>query len=572
MPGCVVEDTRDMAVRASLVPTGPRMSMRQPLMIETYTHRGMRCVKRSDHAHGSVGVSFLGWTALYGKQTRRRSMFVLPTELPCIGCDMRLNNIIAVLSGASVLFFASRSGIMDENFFASIGWGNTECQSNEDDKEEEETESSHTRDPEANRRASPSSVEEVWEEAWRPLRESQYDASPCSKSDLVDKKPCVWVDAVADEEVIALLNITLSYIEEHVRGIGSLDVGMNGGKEMIEGLLWRAAKASASMWLGYVPSMLQSITALKRAREDGGYQIIRFDKKIAMYYSVLRLMTSTGIDRSLKDQSPEMQDVSQAGLIETSLSLRSWQLTPKQNTMDDASTQQLQRKTPSVVGSELLSVAPTVLQDMAVTVADIVCAAYINDVVKGSPSFIPSSSNSSTDEDEDEDEETNQYPVLLEMSLWPSLLHSRMTSTRDIQNFTNSLYLYRFLDEYIYQVAAIYEDRLPVYMLQVGDDASATIHTTNIQMRRATELAQLTGVKYAISLVIEALDFIRPIMHKAFAWFRSSFAWVLRSVIGNAIGLVLEGMQQSSLTKKNARAKKKNRSSNRTDINIIKPA
>eukprot|EP00889_Picochlorum_renovo_P005916 jgi/Picre1/32946/NNA_008273.t1 len=354
----------------------------------------------------------------------------------------------------------------------------------------------------------------------------------------------------------------MSYIEEHVRGIGSLDVGMNGGKEMmIEGLLWRAAKASASMWLGYVPSILQSMDALKRAREDGGYQIIRVDSKMAMYYSVLRLMTSTGFDssRETNQSAAELQDVGQAGLIESSLSLRSWQLTPKQNTMEDASTQQLQRKTPSVVGSELLSVAPTVLQDMAVTVADIVCAAYINDVVKGSPSCIPSSSYSS----KDDDKETNQYPVLLEMSLWPSLLHSRMTSTRDIQNFTNSLYFHRFLDEYIYQIAAIYEDRLPVYMLQVGDDALATIHSTNIQMRRATELARLTGVKYAISLVIEALDFIRPMMDKALAWVKSAVVWILRNIIGNAIGLVLEGMQQSSLTKKNARAKKKNGSSNK---------
>lgn len=543
------------------------MSMRQPLIVETCTYKSLRCVRRPECVHGgSVGVSSLGWTALWRRQTRRRRMFVLPTELPCIGCDMRLSNIIAVLSGASVLFLASRSGIMDENFFASIGWGNTE-----DDKEEEETESAYTRNPEANRRASLSSVEDVWEEAWRPLREPRDDASPSSKDDTVDeKKPRVWVDAVADEEVLAVLHISMSYIEEYVRGIGCLDVGVNGGKEMmIEGLLWRAAKASASTWLGYVPSILQSMSALKRAREDGGYQIIRFDTKVAMYYSVLRLMTSTGFDSSREtNQSAELQDVGQADLIESSLSLRSWQLTPKQNTMEDASTQQLQRKTPSVVGSELLSVAPTVLQDMAVTVADIVCAAYINDVVKGSPSFIPSSSYSS----EDDDEETNQYPVLLEMSLWPSLLHSRMTSTRDIQNFTNSLYFHRFLDEYIYQIAAIYEDRLPVYMLQVGDDALATIHSTNIQMRRATELAQLTGVKYAISLVIEALDFIRPMMDKALAWVKSGVVWILRNLIGNAIGLVLEGMQQSSLTKKNARAKKKSRSSNKTDMNIIKPA
>lgn len=557
-----------MAVRASLVPVGPRMSMRHCLMVQPYIYRGCGGVRGADWGHSGVGVSSLA-TGLGRRLTRKRRMFVLPTELSSIGGGIELNSILAALGA---VFLVSRAGVLDENFFASLSlfaWGRDDVghlSSDEEEEEGEKKESTYSRTSKSDRRASLSSVEDVWEEAWRPLREEmqQDHASSSARHEHVDKKPRVWVDAIADVEVAALLRVCMSSIEEYVREMGSLD----GGKEMIEGLMWRAAKASASTWLGYVPSILQSSTEFRRAREEGGYQIIRFDSKVAIYYSVLRLMTSTGLqcNPSGVNQSPEIGDIpdsSQSGLVESSISLRSWQLTPKQNTRNDSNTQQLERN-PSIVGSELLSVAPTVLQDMVVTVADIVCAVYINDVVKGSPSCIPSATSSS------KDEEATQYPVLLEMSLWPSLLHRGMASTRDIQNFTNSLYFYRFLDEYFYQIAAIYEDTLPVFMLKVG--GASLICRVNIQMRRANELAQLSGVKYAISLAIEALDFVRPMADKALAWFKTGIAWLLRTVIGNAIGLVIEGMQQSSRTRKNARRKKSKKSSSRTDINIIEPA
>jgi hypothetical protein len=157
---------------------------------------------------------------------------------------------------------------------------------------------------------------------------------------------------------------------------------------------------------------------------------------------------------------------------------------------------------------------------MAMKVADHVCGAYVQDAVAGDPS---------------------------KSSMWPVFLHPKLVSTRDIQGFVNRLYLRRLVDEYVGDIVDVYEDALPVarFVAMDGDGGRILyIRKSVVRARRAQELVALRGVKYAVSLLVEAVDVARPMVEVCRRWLAWAVSWVLREVVGRGIGFVWEGMRR----------------------------
>jgi hypothetical protein len=193
-----------------------------------------------------------------------------------------------------------------------------------------------------------------------------------------------------------------------------------------------------------------------------------------------------------------------------------------------------------------------VLQDMAVLVADVISCAYIREVVDGKPSVFGQSlpldfTRTSTMSNI---EQVKSTPNLLELSLWPSLLTSKLNSTRGIQLFANGIFFQRLLDEFFDQVACVYEDRLPLFIMR-NHDGRIKLCSSKICMRRSKELQGLSGPKYAVSLAFEGLDFVLPMMRQAWTWFTVAASWFLQQAIGHAVGLVIKGIRSAGNDKKN---------------------
>ena len=233
-----------------------------------------------------------------------------------------------------------------------------------------------------------------------------------------------------------------------------------------------------------------------------------------------------------------------------SCSRRSWQLGPRESATSELSNNNSTSNT-GIKSGDLLSIAPMVLQDMAVLVADVISCAYVREVVDGKPSvfnqsvsmdFTRTSSMSNI-------EQIKSSPSLLELSLWPSLLTSKLNSTRGIQLFANGIFFQRLLDEFFDQVACVYEDRLPLFILKKQDDR-VKLCSSKICMRRSKELQDLSGPKYAVSLAFEGLDFVLPMMRRAWTWFTVAASWFLQQAIGHAVGLVIKGIKGAGNDKK----------------------
>ena len=324
----------------------------------------------------------------------------------------------------------------------------------------------------------PASPHEVWEGAWKPFRELQ------SMTIVPDGE--TWVSAVDSARVFELLRVSLEEIERCISDIPEPN------SEDMDVALIAASRRAASRWLGYVPSILATDQAVEQARENMRYQLLRVEggsQRAQLYARVMRLLganeTQHKIDQRV--QSP-VSWVSQE---------------------DD------------VTGGALCAVAPAVLHDMAMTVADHVCGAYVSDVVSGVPETISSVRN----------------------SIWPVFLHPKLVSTRDIQGFVNRLYLRRLADEYYYNIVAIYEDTLPLHRIAARQD-TVIIQKVAVRTRRAHELSALRGLKYVVSLLVESFDVVQPMVATCREWMGGVVTWLLREVVGKGIGFVWEGMKK----------------------------
>ncbi|NJL86563.1 MAG: DUF3685 domain-containing protein [Leptolyngbyaceae cyanobacterium SM1_1_3] len=131
----------------------------------------------------------------------------------------------------------------------------------------------------------------------------------------------------------------------------------------------------------------------------------------------------------------------------------------------------------------------------------------------------------------------NRFPDV--ETLKKNLYHRRLLSTREIERFRNELaWRYRW-NSYVNEPKAIFESQ---YLLLVLTERG--IQTATIYAPRKDELRQLSGLRYAVTLAIEARDAIRPRFRAVVSLLGNGLVYVLTEVVGRGIGLVGRGILQ----------------------------
>ncbi|MBT9313109.1 DUF3685 domain-containing protein [Leptothoe kymatousa] len=119
------------------------------------------------------------------------------------------------------------------------------------------------------------------------------------------------------------------------------------------------------------------------------------------------------------------------------------------------------------------------------------------------------------------------------------LYSRRIISTRDIERFRNDLsWRYRW-NHLVNEPTAIFESQYRLYTLGPRGILLAPIYAP-----RRTELEQLSGLPWAMTLLLETRDAISPRVRALVALVGSSVVYVLTEVVGRGIGLVGRGILQ----------------------------
>ncbi|NEP59630.1 MAG: DUF3685 domain-containing protein [Symploca sp. SIO2G7] len=119
------------------------------------------------------------------------------------------------------------------------------------------------------------------------------------------------------------------------------------------------------------------------------------------------------------------------------------------------------------------------------------------------------------------------------------LYSRRIISTRDIERFRNELsWRYRW-NRLVSEPTAIFESQHRLYTL-----GPRGIVLTPIYAPRRAELDQLSGLPWAMTLLLETRDALSPRVRALIALLGSSVVYVLTEVIGRGIGLVGRGILQ----------------------------
>ncbi|MBF2035299.1 MAG: DUF3685 domain-containing protein [Leptolyngbyaceae cyanobacterium T60_A2020_046] len=117
------------------------------------------------------------------------------------------------------------------------------------------------------------------------------------------------------------------------------------------------------------------------------------------------------------------------------------------------------------------------------------------------------------------------------------LYQRRVISSRDIARFRNDLsWRYRW-DTLIHEPRAIFESQHRLFVF-----SPKGIQTEWIYAHRQAELEQLSGLRYAVTLALEARDAIAPRLRAAIGFVGSGVVYVLTEVVGRGIGLVGRGI------------------------------
>lgn len=119
------------------------------------------------------------------------------------------------------------------------------------------------------------------------------------------------------------------------------------------------------------------------------------------------------------------------------------------------------------------------------------------------------------------------------------LYSRRIISTRDIERFRNDLsWRYRW-DRLVNEPTAIFESQYRLYTL-----GPRGVTLTPIYAPRREELDQLSGLPWAMTLLLETRDALSPRVRALIALVGSSVVYVLTEVVGRGIGLVGRGILQ----------------------------
>jgi DNA-binding NarL/FixJ family response regulator/FtsZ-binding cell division protein ZapB len=115
--------------------------------------------------------------------------------------------------------------------------------------------------------------------------------------------------------------------------------------------------------------------------------------------------------------------------------------------------------------------------------------------------------------------------------------HRRLLSTREIERFRNDLSWKYRLNQYVSTPTAIFESRH--WLWGFGD---LGIQRRTIYTPRGHELEQLSGIQFAVTLVLETRDAIAPRLQTATSWLGRGIVYLLTEVIGRSIGLIGRGI------------------------------
>ncbi|NEZ63279.1 DUF3685 domain-containing protein [Leptolyngbyaceae cyanobacterium CCMR0082] len=119
------------------------------------------------------------------------------------------------------------------------------------------------------------------------------------------------------------------------------------------------------------------------------------------------------------------------------------------------------------------------------------------------------------------------------------LYSRRIISTRDIERFRNDLsWRYRW-NRLVDEPTAIFESQYRLYTLGPRGIISSSIYAP-----RRQELDQLSGLPWAMTLLLETRDALSPRVRALVSLVGSSVVYVLTEVVGRGIGLVGRGILQ----------------------------
>jgi DNA-binding NarL/FixJ family response regulator len=113
----------------------------------------------------------------------------------------------------------------------------------------------------------------------------------------------------------------------------------------------------------------------------------------------------------------------------------------------------------------------------------------------------------------------------------------RLLSIREIERFRNNLSWKYRVERLVGEPTAIFESRHTLFILE-----DQGITQTSIYAPRNQELADLTGVRLAVTLTLETRDAIAPRLQSAVSFVGSGVVYVLTEVIGRGIGLIGRGI------------------------------
>ncbi|NJP12111.1 MAG: DUF3685 domain-containing protein [Leptolyngbyaceae cyanobacterium RU_5_1] len=113
----------------------------------------------------------------------------------------------------------------------------------------------------------------------------------------------------------------------------------------------------------------------------------------------------------------------------------------------------------------------------------------------------------------------------------------RLLSTREIERFRNNLSWKYRVEKYFAEPAAIFESRYILFSLHTQGIAKTSIYAP-----RNPELEELAGIRFAVTLALEARDAIAPRLRSALSFMGSGVVYVLTEVIGRGIGLIGRGI------------------------------
>ncbi|MEO1210882.1 MAG: DUF3685 domain-containing protein [Cyanobacteria bacterium J06638_20] len=118
-----------------------------------------------------------------------------------------------------------------------------------------------------------------------------------------------------------------------------------------------------------------------------------------------------------------------------------------------------------------------------------------------------------------------------------SFYDRRLMSTREVERFRNDLSWHYRMRRYFGTPRDIFESRHQLLTFQPHG-----IQVRSIYAPRRDELEDLTGVPYAVTLVLETRDAIAPRLRSSFSVVGSALVYVLTEVLGRSIGLIGRGI------------------------------